>query len=188
MKRLIEYTVFREFVTAWRFADSPTNRSPLLVKATTDGVVRLPSEFSKTSGSPASITAMQEFDFDTILYPINFCTHFQSKFEEQVLIEAKKRNMGILALKAIAKQKWASEEGKRQDYKKCWYEPIDELHTAKLAQSWTLYHGVTEALPPGEEKLFRLAADIAPECRAINDSEIAELREYAKSLVPIFQT
>jgi hypothetical protein len=31
------------------------------VKATTEGVVRLPSEFSSTEGSPPSITAMQEF-------------------------------------------------------------------------------------------------------------------------------
>ena len=48
-------------VTAWRFAASPTTRSPDFVNATTDGVVRLPSEFSSTSGSPPSMTAMQEF-------------------------------------------------------------------------------------------------------------------------------
>jgi hypothetical protein len=53
--------VLRALVTAWRFAASPTTRSPLFVNATTEGVVRLPSEFSKTSGSPPSITAMQEF-------------------------------------------------------------------------------------------------------------------------------
>jgi hypothetical protein len=32
-----------------------------LVKATTDGVTRRPSEFSSTVGSPPSMTAMQEF-------------------------------------------------------------------------------------------------------------------------------
>ena len=37
-----------------------TDRSPLLVKATTEGVVRAPSEFSKTTGSPPSMTDMQE--------------------------------------------------------------------------------------------------------------------------------
>src|SRR5262249_21560496 len=31
------------------------------VKATTDGVTRRPSEFSSTTGSPPSMTAMQEF-------------------------------------------------------------------------------------------------------------------------------
>ena len=40
-------------------ATCPTSRSPDLVKATTDGVVRLPSEFSRTTGSPLSV----EFSF-----------------------------------------------------------------------------------------------------------------------------
>src|SRR5580700_10103231 len=60
MKRLTEKTVFFELVTAWRLAAWPTRRSPLLVKATTDGVVRAPSEFSRTTGSPFSMMAMQE--------------------------------------------------------------------------------------------------------------------------------
>src|SRR5436305_3624319 len=60
MNRLIENTVFCGFVTACRFAAWPTNRSPLFVNATTEGVVRAPSEFSKTTGSPPSITDMQE--------------------------------------------------------------------------------------------------------------------------------
>src|SRR5215467_3215302 len=60
MKRLIEKTVFWELVTAWRFAAWPTRRSPLFVNATIEGVVRAPSEFSRTTGSPPSITAIQE--------------------------------------------------------------------------------------------------------------------------------
>src|SRR5438093_8260413 len=52
--------VLRGFVTAWRFAASPTRRSPDFENATTEGVVRFPSEFSKTAGSPPSITAMHE--------------------------------------------------------------------------------------------------------------------------------
>src|SRR3954453_9764872 len=61
MKRLIEKTVFAGLVTAWRLATVPTRRSPPCVKATTDGVVRPPSAFSMTVGSPPSRTAMHEF-------------------------------------------------------------------------------------------------------------------------------
>src|SRR4051794_34426714 len=60
MKRLIEKTVFCGFVTAWRFATVPTRRSPEAVKATTEGVVRPPSAFSITVGSPPSSTAIAE--------------------------------------------------------------------------------------------------------------------------------
>src|ERR1700731_456157 len=61
MKRLIEKIVFCGFVTAWRLATVPTSRSPEAVKATTDGVVRPPSAFSMTVGSPPSRAAMHEF-------------------------------------------------------------------------------------------------------------------------------
>ena len=53
MKRLIEKMVFSGLVTAWRLATWPTRRSPSLLKATTDGVVRPPSELVMTLGSLA---------------------------------------------------------------------------------------------------------------------------------------
>ena len=60
MKRLMEKTVFCGFVTDWRFAGAPTSRWPSFVNATTDGVVRPPSAFGITVGSPPSSTAIQE--------------------------------------------------------------------------------------------------------------------------------
>src|SRR6185503_2052143 len=61
MNRLIEKTVFSGFVTACRLAIWPTRISPSLVKATTEGVMRLPSWLGTTRGSPPSITATTEF-------------------------------------------------------------------------------------------------------------------------------
>src|SRR5580765_6149470 len=45
---------------AWRLATWPTRTSPSLVKATTDGVRRLPSWLGMTTGLPPSITATTE--------------------------------------------------------------------------------------------------------------------------------
>src|SRR5699024_11459286 len=47
-------------VTAWFLADWPTSTSPFLAKATTDGVVREPSEFAMTTASPPSSTDTTE--------------------------------------------------------------------------------------------------------------------------------
>src|ERR1700674_3992994 len=52
--------VFSGLVTDWRLATWPTRRLPSLANATTDGVVRPPSEFVITVGSPPSITATTE--------------------------------------------------------------------------------------------------------------------------------
>src|SRR4051794_31011505 len=48
-------------VTAWFLADWPTRTSPFLANATTEGVVREPSELAMTVGSPPSRTATTEF-------------------------------------------------------------------------------------------------------------------------------
>src|SRR6476659_5215813 len=60
MCRLIERNVRSGLVIAWRLATSPTRTSPALLKATTDGVVREPSELGMTTGSPPSRTATTE--------------------------------------------------------------------------------------------------------------------------------
>ncbi len=134
----------------------------------------------------AAIAAMQAFDFDTMMYPVNFCTHCRSKFEEPAIKEARRRNMGIIAIKAMALQKWQTETGKRQQYSKCWYEPIDEPKLARMALSWTLSQDIAAALPPGEERLFNLALSIAGDCKKLTNDEWMELENIAQRLQPIF--
>src|SRR6185436_13780622 len=53
--------VFFALVTAWRLAGAPTRISSLSVYATTEGVVRAPSLFSRTLGLPPSMMATHEF-------------------------------------------------------------------------------------------------------------------------------
>ena len=60
MRRLIAKTVLSGLVTPCRFATLPTRRSPSLANETTEGVVRLPSAFGMTRGSPSSTKATQE--------------------------------------------------------------------------------------------------------------------------------
>src|SRR6185295_4333057 len=61
IRRLMAEKVLLGLVIACRLADWPTSRSPSSVKATTDGVVRAPSEFSITLTSEPSMMATHEF-------------------------------------------------------------------------------------------------------------------------------
>jgi hypothetical protein len=60
MRRLTDRTVRSGLVMAWRLATSPTSTSPVFENATTEGVVRAPSELGMTAGSPASRTDTTE--------------------------------------------------------------------------------------------------------------------------------
>src|SRR5947207_10463659 len=57
MKRLMEKIVFLGLVTCWCLAGCPTRISPLSVKATTEGVRRLPWALTKTLGWSPSMMA-----------------------------------------------------------------------------------------------------------------------------------
>jgi len=135
----------------------------------------------------AALAALREFDFDTVMCPVNFVCHYRSHLDQAVLAEARKRNVGVIALKVLAKQRWP-EGADRTAYPKCWYQPVTDPDLAKLALSWSLAQGVTVAIPPGEESLFRMALDLAPQCTPPTDRQAAMLKEMAADLQPIFQS
>src|ERR1043166_9576802 len=96
MKRLIEKTVFCGFVTCWRFAGAPTSRWPSFVNATTDGVVRPPSAFGTTDGSPPSITPTQELVVPRAIPIVFAMLRFLLWLRKSQSDNSKPRNVGSL--------------------------------------------------------------------------------------------
>ncbi len=135
----------------------------------------------------AALAAMREFDFDTIMYPISFVCHYNSNFETAVLAEAKKQNMGIIAIKALAKQKLQNKSD-RKHCPKCWYEPTADPKLAKIALSWAFDQGITVAIPPGEQSLYELAVELAPQTNPPTANQLAKLKKIASNCQPIFPT
>jgi aryl-alcohol dehydrogenase-like predicted oxidoreductase len=132
----------------------------------------------------AALAAMREFDFDTMMYPINFACHFRKEFDTEVVAEAKKRNMGIIAIKAMARRPWPKDAAKK--YKKCWYEPVEDPQLAQLALSWSLSQGITAALPPADERLFALAVEVIGKCKPPTQEDIAVLQKTAAESDSLF--
>lgn len=135
----------------------------------------------------AAFAAMDRFDFDSILFPVNFANYFAGNFGPQIMERAQSKGMARLALKALAHQKWRENDPGRKLYPKCWYRPITDQRSAGLALRFTLGQPVTAALPPGEESLFRLALDFAPGLAPLTQSETRELEALAADSTPIFQ-
>ena len=133
----------------------------------------------------AAIAAMEKFNFDTIMYPVNFICQFNNDFSDEVIAKAKEQNMGIIAIKAIAKTAWQPGED-RTKYPKVWYKPIDEEDIAQQALSWTLAHGVSTTIPPCEESLYRLLLKLAPQCGKLSKEQLDALTQYAANYQPIF--
>ena len=134
----------------------------------------------------AALAAMERYDFDSMLFPINFVTFYAGDFGPRVIEAAKSKGVARLALKAMARQRWTEGHPARKQYPKCWYEPLAERAEAKLGLYFTLSQPITAAIPPGDESLFRLALDLAMDFRPVSRKEKQTLQDMAQSLNPIF--
>jgi len=129
---------------------------------------------------------MDEFDFDTILFPFNFVCFMKAGFGPAVLEKAREKRMGILALKAMARQPWPSEEMKKQ-WPKAWYQPLSDPEEVDLGLRFTLSLSITAAVPPGDSRLFYQALKTARSFRPLSDDEQAQAKRLAESLKPLFE-
>jgi len=134
----------------------------------------------------AAQAALERYDFDSVLFPINFATSMNHGFEGKVLAKAAEKGAARLALKGLAKQRWPKDHPEKERFPKCWYEPLYEPEWAELALRWTLSQPITAAVSPGDEGLFRLAVDTAARFKPVTPDETASLKKYAASLDAIF--
>jgi len=132
----------------------------------------------------AALLAMNNYDFDSILFPINFVCWNAGNFGPQVFAEAEKRGMGILALKAMALTPLEQDEQKFD--KNVWYRPIQDEQVMKMALKYTLSKNITAAVPPGKNTLFLKALEFMNDYQPINERETTELLALAKATKPIF--
>lgn len=152
------------------------------IKAKKEGLVKYLG-FSAHS-QEAALLAMEKFDFDTILIPINFACWLKGNFGPAAIVRAKEKGMGILALKGMAYG--SIPEGAPKPYEKAWYVPIEDETLSDLALRFTYSQGVTAAIPPGEYKFWDRAISIAMKSLDITEDEIATLQKAAIDVVPLF--
>ncbi|MCG6915022.1 aldo/keto reductase [bacterium BMS3Abin03] len=133
----------------------------------------------------AALELMSRFDFDTILFPLNYATWYAGNFGPLVMERAKEKGMGILALKAMARRPW--QEGAEKTVSKTWYEPLTEPEEARKGLRFTLSHPVTAAIPPGDENLFSLALRLALDFKPLDAKEIEEIKIMGQNTEPLFR-
>jgi predicted aldo/keto reductase-like oxidoreductase len=128
----------------------------------------------------AALAMMDRFDFDPVLFPINFVCYALEEFGPQVLRRAKEKGVARLALKALAHEPLPDRA--KPEYPNLWYRPVDDKQLARQALGFTLTEDVTAAIPPGDEQLFRLALKLAASFDPLSQRERRELLAGARGL------
>jgi len=161
---------------------APGGAGELFLKARQEGKIRHLG-FS-AHDVEAAIALMERYRFDSVLFPVNYVNYAQGNFGLQILAKAKELGVARLALKAMAHTTW--KEGESHTYPKCWYHPIEDPDLARQALRFTLSEDVTAAIPPGDERLFRIALAAAPGIQPLSAAERRDLLASAAGTTPIF--
>jgi aryl-alcohol dehydrogenase-like predicted oxidoreductase len=139
-----------------------------------------------TSHNPVNIMkALESFDFDTVLLPVNYVLHAHPEPEndyEPVLSLAKKRNLGVIAMKSAAKGPWPTDE---RPYN-CWYQPFDTQKEIDEALRFTLSQHVTTAASSSDTRIAKMMIDAAERYTPMEEKEQQELLLKASAYSPLF--
>lgn len=156
----------------------------VLIEAKKQGIVRHIG-FSAHSVETA-LKLMDAYDFDSVLFPINWVNYFNGNFGPQIVEKANSKGMGIFALKAMAKTIWDNDE-ERKEFPKCWYKPVTDPVETELAVRFTLSQPITAAVTPGDIRLFRKAVEVASKFKPLTNEELHVVKAKAEGLTPIFK-
>ena len=152
------------------------------MKAREQGLVRHLG-FSAHS-EEAAMELMDRFEAETILFPFNWVCWHQGNFGHRVLKKAQEKDLGILALKSLAKRRWKKDEERK--WNKVWYYPVDTFEEASLAFRFTLSKPITAATSPSHAELLWWMCDAADQFTPLSEEEAEEVAERSTDLEPIF--
>ena len=106
------------------------------------------------------LEALRRFDFDTVMFPVNSSIYRNADYRadaEKLLSEAASRNVGVQAIKMIARGGWG---GHDRDYR-TWYDPHREQADIDRALWWLLSQPVHTAPCVGDVRLIGRVLDAA---------------------------
>jgi aryl-alcohol dehydrogenase-like predicted oxidoreductase len=136
---------------------------------------------------PTHNVALQRFDFDTVMFPLNrvHAAHFTDWNDYRPLLQtARQKDVGVMAIKSIAKGTWA-DSGRASHTYNTWYEPFDEAEDIEKSLRYTLSQDITAAVLPGELSLWPAVIEAANRFRPMGQQEQQEVISEAAKYRPL---
>jgi len=135
----------------------------------------------------AALAALDLYEFDSLLFPVNFAAFYKEEFGPRVLQKAKEKGASVMALKSLVRQKWPKGAPERKEWSRLWYQPTAERDQADLALRWSLDQPmVVAALPPGDPRMYEMAVDLAMRTKPVSTEETQTLKDLAGKMEPLF--
>ena len=134
----------------------------------------------------AALMAVDLFDFETIMFPINWHMHMAVGFGDKILPKARQKGMGILGMKAMIERGFREgDDALRLRWPKSWCKPFDpytqaDLMLAAMKYAWSL--GMDTFIAPGDIEHFQFALDHVDELDKLTQADVDLLRAHLPSI------
>ncbi len=157
-----------------------------LVKAKEEGLTQYLGITGHGMQTPALfLQAIQRFDFDTVMFPLNYGLMGQEAYRKDALalIEAcRQRNVGRMIIKSIAQAPW----NERPKTHTTWYEPYHTPIAVQEAINFVLSQDVTGVCMAGDVTVIPMILQACQQFSPLSEVEQSVLMERGKSMEMIF--
>lgn len=196
MRRSLELLQVQDFdlyqihaITSMAELDQATQRGGALeamVEAREAGLIRFIGITGHGVDSPAIfLEALRRFDFDTVLFPVNFVQYANPVYRsnsEALLSLCRARDVGVMAIKAVAREPW----GDQSRTATTWYRPFDEPAAVQPAVNFALSQDVTGLCTAGDVRVLPIMLQACANFTPMSPAEQAAMIASAVQLEPLF--
>ncbi|MFC2029285.1 aldo/keto reductase [Chloroflexota bacterium] len=165
---------------------APGGAMEVLVEARDRGQTRFLGITSHGLQAPAVLLeALERFDFDTVLFPLNFVLWADESYRQgaQALLQtAAERDVGTMVIKALARGPWGDEAPRFHT----WYKPFEAASDIENALRFASSQPITGAISAGDARLLPKIMAAAKRIQPMDAREQARLLATAGDYDPLF--
>ena len=132
------------------------------------------------------LEALRRFDFDSVLFPVDFVLYANPDYRrsaEALLTQCAKRDVGIMAIKSIARGPW----GEKQKTNTTWYQPFSDPTWIQKSINFALSQPITGICTAGDVTLLPMIVEACNHFKEMSSQEQEELLSQASNFEPLFK-
>ncbi len=129
--------------------------------------------------------ALERFDFDTVMSPLNFVQWADSGFRravQRLLQLVAEKDVGVMVIKAVTRGPW----GERTRTHRTWYQPFVEAEDIRKCVRFVLSQPVTALATPGDVRLLPEVLAAGEAFTPMSPEEQEALLAHAGAFEPLF--
>ena len=131
------------------------------------------------------LEALSRFDFDSILFPVNFIQYADPAYRrsaEELLKVCRQKDIGTMAIKSIAKRPW----GDLPQTHITWYQPFVELEHIQAGVNFALTQEITGICTSGDPEVLPMVLRACENFTPLTTNEQEALISQAHQYEPLF--